>query len=179
LQDDLLAVASRVVGVDVDVAGISQMRADGYTDVHVLNIAEEAGRRVLQDLFGSSAPPEVVVCGEVIEHVDNPIQFVSGLIQFSQVTGAQFVITTPNPFYWGRFTQALRSREVVHPDHNAYLSLANLEAIVRKAGGATQLEFSFYENHGSTGMKSLVKRSISRAFPCLADGVIARFVAKA
>jgi uncharacterized UPF0146 family protein len=175
LHDDLLEAAARVVGVDVDAAGVARMLRDGYTDVFVVDITTREGRSELRGMLG--APPEldVILCGEVIEHVSSPLDLVRGLLDVSRTTGAEIVITTPNPFYWGRFVEAIFRRETVHPDHNAYLSAANLKALARKAGGASELTCDFYENHSSSSLRSLLKHGISRVLPCLADGVIVRF----
>jgi hypothetical protein len=151
------------------------MVGDGYSDVWVIDITTEQGRTDVTRLLGPSGLLDIVLCGEVIEHVQNTVDLMRGLVELSRVTKAEIVITTPNPFYWGRFVEAVLGRETVHPDHNAYLSAANLKALARKAGGATDLECNFYENHGTSRLLGLVKHGVSRLVPCLADGVIARF----
>jgi 2-polyprenyl-3-methyl-5-hydroxy-6-metoxy-1,4-benzoquinol methylase len=175
LHDDLVEVSAGVLGVDVDVEGIARMLADGYSDVFVLDITTTQGRLELLPRLESLGRLDVILCGEVIEHVPSPIELMRGLLELSRLTGAEVVVTTPNPFYWGRFVEAIFRRETVHPDHNAYLSAANLKTLARKAGGASELDCDFYENHASSSLRRAFKHGVSQLMPCLSDGVIARF----
>ncbi|MCV4607588.1 hypothetical protein OFB74_32295, partial [Escherichia coli] len=69
---------------------------------------------------------DVIVAGEIIEHLNNPGLFLSGVRRFMH-RDSKLVTTTINAYCAMRFfVYALRGRrginEFVHPDHVAYYS---------------------------------------------------------
>jgi 2-polyprenyl-3-methyl-5-hydroxy-6-metoxy-1,4-benzoquinol methylase len=172
-----MEVAANTIGVDIDADGLDRMRADGYSNLVVADIAKEIDRAKLVPIATAQGGLDWIVCGEVIEHVFDQLSLVRGLLVLSQATGASIVLTTPNPFYWGRFAAAARRRETVHPDHTAYISAGVLESLVRRAGQVEYLTIDFYTNPSPSLFTRIAKNAIAGAFPCVADGIIARWKA--
>ncbi|MBO0181221.1 hypothetical protein J0682_30075, partial [Vibrio parahaemolyticus] len=76
---------------------------------------------------------DVIVAGEIIEHLNNPGLFLSGVRRFMH-RDSKLVITTINAYCAMRFfVYALRGRrginEFVHPDHVAYYSYSTLRVL--------------------------------------------------
>jgi SAM-dependent methyltransferase len=166
-------VAAELWGIDRDAQGLEALAARG------------CGNLVRADLEQLDAAPldrtfDVVVAGEVIEHLSNPGLFLAGVRRFMR-DDSSLVITTVNAYCGMRFVAyALRGRcgrqEPVHPDHVAYLSYATLGHLVRRAGLEPD-RFLFYDlgvEHRPFVRRSL--RAINDALvwlaPQLADGVI-------
>ncbi|MFL6137461.1 MAG: class I SAM-dependent methyltransferase [Frankiaceae bacterium] len=90
LHDHVRKAAAECVGVDYDEAGIRQMREAGYDVVHA-------------DITGDLTPIlergpfDVVVAGEVIEHLPTP-QALLAMAREALRPGGRLVITTPNPY---------------------------------------------------------------------------------
>ncbi len=89
----------------------------------------------LDNLFGFSLPAffdvDLVICGEVLEHLSNPGQFLKSLHNQYKVPT---VFTVPNAFAKGasRWLMA-QGRENVNKDHVAYYSYTTLKELLRRA----------------------------------------------
>lgn len=74
---------------------------------------------------------EIIVCGEVLEHLSNPGQFLTALRTAYPTT--PLVITVPNAFCEvGRDWLVKRGRENVHRDHVAYYSITTLTTLLSR-----------------------------------------------
>ena len=80
-------------------------------------------------------PPELIVCGEVLEHLSNPGHF---LVAMQRAYPTQPVIfTVPNAFsLGGQEWLVKRGRENVNKDHVCYYSFTTLKELLRRAGYA-------------------------------------------
>jgi 2-polyprenyl-3-methyl-5-hydroxy-6-metoxy-1,4-benzoquinol methylase len=91
LHAPLDSESNRCLGIDIDKTGIKKMQQQSY-DVTV----GDAQDFVLDETF------DVIVAGEIIEHLTNP----GGLFKSSKehlCDGGLLIITTPNPFALVRF----------------------------------------------------------------------------
>lgn len=127
LHSRLHRVAARLVGIDQDAEGIERLRqleigADNRVgDVERLDTA-------------SLGQIDLVIAAEIIEHLDNPGQFLRSLRPLLERTSASLVLTTPNAFGFPYWWHAIRRRELVHPDHTCYFSYTTLSTLLRKCG---------------------------------------------
>jgi SAM-dependent methyltransferase len=127
LHGQLAAEAASIVGIDISEAGVAWARQAGYE-------AYVADAQSLDDVRGLAiAPAEVVVAGEVIEHVAAPGPFLRALRELTKPDGV-LVITTPNAFRIINFFAPVAGIEVVHPDHRAWHSPYTLRALLEDNG---------------------------------------------
>jgi SAM-dependent methyltransferase len=100
LHKRLARVADRCLGVDILPGEVARLQEAGY-DIRVCNVLDPDDRRSLEGGY------EVMMCGELIEHLDNP----GALMEAARDLlgpGGRLVLTTPNPFYvWGVGRHAL------------------------------------------------------------------------
>ena len=167
-------VASELYGFDYDQKGIDILAAGGTKNLYRTDL-EDLASVELERRF------EVIVAGEIIEHLVNPGLFLSGIRRFMGPE-TSLIITTVNAYSATRFlTYSLRGKggynEPVHPDHVAYFSYKTLGKMVEKGGLAVR-EFYFYDigpEHRPTNRKvvNLLNDISVRFAPQLADGVIA------
>ena len=90
LHAKIAAVASSCVGVDNHVAGVERMNEQGFHAV-----ACDIGRTPPPELVTEKF--DVVIAGEVIEHLETPISLMRFSAQVLQPNG-RLIATTPNPF---------------------------------------------------------------------------------
>ncbi|WP_168201727.1 class I SAM-dependent methyltransferase [Phreatobacter aquaticus] len=172
----LLKEASEVWGVDADEEGLAALREQGVGHLYrgdLENLAELPIDRTF----------DVIVAGEVIEHLSNPGQFLSGIKRFMR-NDTRLVITTVNAYCAFRMAiYGLRGRgghsEPVHPDHVAYYSYKTLVHIAGRAGLELD-QFLFYDlghEHRPFARRSItiINDLVVRFMPQLADGVIGVF----
>src|SRR5262249_3416192 len=87
LHGKIREVARQCVGVDVLADEIEALRARGY-DVRHCDLTVE----VLDETF------DLIVMGEVIEHIGNPETFLANTAKMLKA-GGRLVLTTPSPWY--------------------------------------------------------------------------------
>ncbi|MGK2929705.1 MAG: DUF3473 domain-containing protein [Acidimicrobiales bacterium] len=110
LHGHLAATARTLVGLDLDEVGVADARAAGF-EAHAVDCRDA-------DAVAAAGvePAEIVIAGEIIEHLDAPGPFLDGLHHLVADDG-RLVVTTPNAAGLFNTVAALAHREVNHPDH--------------------------------------------------------------
>lgn len=128
LHGQLAATASELTGVDLSADGLAAMAAT-IPGRYVHGDVEELADLPLPEAC------DLVIAGEIIEHVPNPGRFLRSLETYLARTGATALITTPNSYSWLGFARfALSRRERTHPDHLLVHSPATLVRSLEAAG---------------------------------------------
>lgn len=141
LHFDLARTATELYGFDFDEAGLDILREAGTANLYQADL-ENLGAVELDETF------DVIVAGEMIEHLANPGLFLRGIQRFMDA-GTELVVTTVNAYSALRFgIYALRGKggvnEPVHPDHVAYYSYHTLSTMLEKEDLAVK-QFCFYD----------------------------------
>jgi len=179
LHGRIVELASRVVGVDSS----SQIPDEGLETGLNASIVRGDGVNIDPKLIARERF-DVIVAGEFIEHIDNPLLFFTTMkLNFP---GRTLLISTPNGACFANTLMGLIGREVQHPDHLHNFSFKILHTLCRRAGLESWevIPYRFYATEmilASTGVKRvfviLVERSIrlvERLFPLLSFGYIVR-----
>ena len=127
LHAHLAARAKTLVGIDLDVEGVQAARAAGY-EAYSIDCRDSAAVAA-----SGISPAELVIAGEVIEHLDAPGPFLDALHALV-APGGELVLTTPNASGLLNTVAALAGREVNHPDHVVMFSWRTLQAILARHG---------------------------------------------
>jgi SAM-dependent methyltransferase len=141
LHSRLSEVAAVVHGFDNDRESLELMRAAGYENLHIADLEKLPQMDFKEEI-------DVIVAGEIIEHLSNPGLFLEG-VKTLMGPNTILLITTINAYCGLRYIQyALRGRggvaEPVHPDHVAYYSYSTLKLLLQRS----ELElddFMFYD----------------------------------
>lgn len=107
-------VAAELWGVDLDREGLETLRAAGFAHLHEANIEQ-------LDAAGLTGQFDVIVAGEIIEHLTSPGAFLRQVPRLL-APGGKLLVTVPSAQSIRLAANALRRVEVVHPDHKAYFS---------------------------------------------------------
>lgn len=78
--------------------------------------------------------PDVVVAGELIEHLENPLQFLSRFAAIKRLSGKTLLLSTPNATALHNVLIGLTRRESTHRDHLCILSYKTLATLCTRAG---------------------------------------------
>lgn len=122
LHGRLVSVAKQCVGIDVLEDACAALRAKGY-DVRVHDITGDP----LAERF------DVIVAGEVIEHVESPGGLLAGCAAMLEPHG-RVVVTTPNPLFLNYVLHGLRGRLIENADHVAQFNTTHMMELGRRAG---------------------------------------------
>jgi 2-polyprenyl-3-methyl-5-hydroxy-6-metoxy-1,4-benzoquinol methylase len=126
LHDHVVKAAAECVGADYDEVGIKEMQEAGYDVVQV-------------DITGDLTPIlergpfDVVVAGEIIEHLAAPQQLLSTAEQVLR-PGGKLVITTPNPYSPRRNRTAVQGITWENVDHVIYAFPSGIAEMADRTG---------------------------------------------
>lgn len=168
------AVAEESYGIDPSAESVAALERHGYRNLTIGTVQEVAKKGLLD-----SVQFDVLLAGEVLEHVPDAAGFLAGMRQFLGVPSSRLILTTPNAFCAYRFVhRMLGGSELVNCDHVAYYSPSTLTTLLRKCGYELE-SLSFYSarefvsNRGWGRILRLVDGVAYRFRPELCDGLIA------
>jgi len=174
LHFELQKVAKELYGYDFDQKGIDVLSTAGIKNLYYADL-EKLEEVALDETF------DVIIAGEVIEHLSNPGLFLKGIQRFMN-SATNLVITTINAYCGMRMlTYGLRgqggAQEPVHPDHVAYYSYSTLRVLIERENLKID-NFAFYntgkEHRKLAPWKQKFANDISVLIaPQWADGIIA------
>lgn len=179
LHGRIASVARQVVGVDAS----ERIPAAGFESAPNARIHRGDAMR-LDPVLLQSAAFDLVVAGEFIEHVSDPLYFLASLRR--ALPGRELVLSTPNGPSAANALMALIGREPQHPDHLASFSFKILHTLSRRVGfEAFDIRpYRFYATEMILGSQGHVRaaarvaqagiRGIERLFPLLSFGWILR-----
>lgn len=166
LHAKLAEVASRLVGIDVDEAGVDWARKHGYEAV----VAD-----LQQALPADLGSYDLVIAGEILEHLIAPGLLLRNLL----ATSSRMVVTVPNALRPANFLVPLRQRvEPVSRYHTAWYSPSTLKRLLELSGWEVErLDYFQYPRGISTPLKRVLVRIkdgvVRRRFPFWGDGIVA------
>jgi len=118
LHGEIAKAASSCLGVDVLAEAVATLQGRGY-NVRVADITRDPIE---------GGPFEVIVCGEVIEHVGNPGGLFENAAKLLAPAG-RMVLTTPNPYY----------RNLVRDDRHGKFRASVDHVTLWSAGGIAEM----------------------------------------
>jgi SAM-dependent methyltransferase len=127
LHEHLARTARDLVGIDLDTPGVDAARAQGY-EAYALDACDQAAVAA-----AGIVPADVVVAGEVIEHLDDPGSFLQGMHHLV-APGGVLVVTTPNANGLVNAFALLGNFEVNHPDHVVMFTCRTLDGMLIRHG---------------------------------------------
>ncbi|MGA2156893.1 MAG: methyltransferase domain-containing protein [Bryobacteraceae bacterium] len=133
LHRRLVESAKSVLGIDVVEKEVEELRRRGYNI-----ICADAMTASLGQTF------DVIVVGEVIEHVVNPGALLTNMRRHLNEDG-KLILTTPHTFYFLNVLTALFSwqKRWWHPDHVAWYEPYVLSSMLRKTGYIPEVCYYF------------------------------------
>jgi 2-polyprenyl-3-methyl-5-hydroxy-6-metoxy-1,4-benzoquinol methylase len=179
LHGRLAATARKVVGVD----NSADVPAEGMQTAPNASIHRGDGVHVDPALVGGQ-PFDVVVAGEFIEHIENPLDFMRDVK--ARLPGVELILSTPNGVSFANTLLGTIRREVQHPDHLHAFTFKVLNTLCLRAGFQHWeiLPYRFYATEmilNSRGAKRFLVMAVERAirivewfFPLLCFGYIVR-----
>jgi len=140
LHFELGKIAKELYGFDFDERGIKILSEAGVENLYLSNL-EKLEEVDLDQTF------DVIIAGEMIEHLSNPGLFLKGIQRFMNGS-TNLLITTINAYCGMRMlTYGFRGRggahEPVHPDHVAYYSYSTLKVLIERENLRVN-RFAFY-----------------------------------
>jgi hypothetical protein len=157
LHKELTENASVCIGVDID----EETKAYVEDKYGFKNI-------ILGDFTKSKLPElarqswDYAILGEILEHIDNPVDYLKLIKSHYSDCLARIVVTVPNAWTQTTMRMANRSSEVINSDHRYWFTPYTLAKVIVQAG--MQLEEIYFTNRVPLTGVELVQRKISKLF---------------
>lgn len=131
LHTRLRSVSKVLHGVDIDTKSLAKYRRiTKDTNNSIFDVQD-----IKADFSAYSNKYDLIIFGEVLEHVMNPGLALAGLNQICKLNKkCQLCVTVPNVFSFTAFVSALNGVEAVHPDHYYYFSPYTLQRLLHDNG---------------------------------------------
>jgi SAM-dependent methyltransferase len=174
LHSRLAAVAESIVGLDLSAEGVAWAKAQGF-EAHAVDAQSPDDIAAL-----GLDPADVVVAGEIIEHLDAPGPFLRAMRSLLKPDGL-LVVTTPNAYRVLNFLAPASGSELIHPDHTAWHSPHTLRNLLARNGWEVE-GIAYYQNPAPRlrGPVGAIVRGLRAAFvaagkllPYWSDGLVA------
>jgi SAM-dependent methyltransferase len=174
LHERLGAVADSIVGLDLAEDGVEWAKEQGFEAYAVDAQSPKAVAALALE------PADVVVAGEIIEHLEAPGPFLRAMRVLLKDHGL-LVVTTPNAYRLLNFLAPASGSELIHPDHTAWHSPHTLRNLLVRSGWEVE-GMAYYQNPAPQlgGLSGPVIRGLraafvtfGRALPYWCDGLVA------
>jgi SAM-dependent methyltransferase len=174
LHAKLADVAESIVGLDLSEEGVAWANARGF-EAYAVDAQSPADVEAL-----GLGRADVVVAGEIIEHLDAPGPFLRAMRTLLKEDGL-LVVTTPNAYRLLNFLAPASGSELIHPDHTAWHSPHTLRNLLVRNGWEVE-GLAYYQNPAPRlgGAVGVVVRGLRGAFvafgrlaPYWSDGLVA------
>lgn len=141
LHKRLSDVAARCYGIDIQERGIAYIHDQlGYSDVEAINILTHDSKKLLEDQW------DYLLLPEVLEHIGNPVDFLSGLRNKLQRRVSKIIITVPHAMYRENCKRTSQGVERINSDHRFWFTAYTLSKLMVDAG--YQIEKITFSNGG-------------------------------
>ena len=167
LHGRLTQKASRCLGVDVNREGLEFMSRE--LGVENTCYADLTDPDLVAAIEGYEW--EYVIFGEILEHIDNPVDFLSKFLANYGHRCKNIVLTVPNAFRAGNFSSALKSKEFINTDHKYWFSPSTIAKVVHQSGLIVD-EIYLCKFSESSGFKAWIRNLILNRYPLLSEDVL-------
>lgn len=163
LHQKMAGRCASLVGFDNDRESIALLRSQfGLTDI----LFRDLSRPGVGDAFKG----DLVVCADVIEHVNNVGSLLTECNRLLANSGV-LLVSTINAQSLKQSLRNLLGREAVHPDHVAYYSYATLGVLLERFG-CELVECRYFSYAAASRLASAIFSAIYCFAPQCADGLI-------
>jgi hypothetical protein len=130
LHEEIAEVAEQVVGIDSS----PFLPPDGIRTGRNSVIRTGDSMELDECLRSNNFVPDVIVAGELIEHLENPLLFLKNVKAIDKLKGKTLIMTTPNATAIHNCLIGLLSRESTHQGHLCILSFKTLCTLCIRSG---------------------------------------------
>lgn len=131
LHQRIEKVAARQIGVDILEEAVTYVKEKlGFSNILCMDILRDSVPAEISSLAWDS-----MIMGELVEHIDNPVEFLSAINKKYAPYVNELVITVPNALSIANFYQATRKNtERINTDHRYWFTPYTLNKILLRAG---------------------------------------------
>lgn len=158
LHKILTEKSSECIGVDINEESISYIKTNlQYYNVHCFDFISQSNevKKLINDKI------DYIILGEILEHVNNPVEFLKEIKKRYKDIIDKIVITVPNAFRYENFIFANNSEECINSDHRYWFTPYTILKVMNEAGIDTEnniLMCSGFDYNGEMSKKKSIFR---------------------
>lgn len=162
----LAECTNKCLGIDISQEGIDYIQKElGYNDVIQCDIlTDEIPAQVKAEHW------DFIIMGEIVEHIDNPVEF----LQRTKLRYAGFIdkiiISVPNAFRIGNFKCVFKDLEHINSDHRYWFTPYTLAKVATRAG-LTMENFQFCQGH-KIPRHYITSKFLAKRYPAFRDTLV-------
>jgi hypothetical protein len=176
LHGRLCSITKRCIGLDINEEGIEYLKNElACDDVFCENILISEN---IEGILGND-DWDFIVLGEILEHVDNPHQFLQSLHDKFRGKVRGIIITVPNAFCFDNLVNTFKGKECINSDHRYWFTVYTLSKLLT----LSEYKIDKYElcelgAHLNRTIKSRIRAFLSlklhmiRIFPLLRETIV-------
>jgi hypothetical protein len=165
LHKELHEVAGRCLGVDINEAGVEYIKnVLGYSDTMVADVTAEIPKGLAGEQWDYFLLPEV------LEHINNPVDFLEKIHANFRSSVGQLVITVPNAITPDNFRYAKKGRETINTDHRYWFTPYTLSKVAINAG--FKVNNITMCRHGKVKKRSIIRNRWFRHHPLMRSDIV-------
>ncbi len=166
LHKRLTDTNERCLGIDIDHEGIELVRTLGYDNIVYCNIVNDAPH---PDITESQW--DYMLLGEVLEHIDNPVDFLQSIaLKYGNFVD-RILLSVPNAFHIDNFLNSLMHNEKINTDHRYWFSPFTLAKVANSAGMKVD-HYQLCQHKKNVPLRRIFYRASIWAFPMLRGSLV-------
>lgn len=155
----------RCYGVDINEEGIRYIKENlGYQDVEAVDIMRGASEALLNNHW------DYILIPEVLEHTNNPVDFLKKLHEKFKSNVEEMIVTVPNAFSKRNFKNSKKGIEKINSDHRYWFTPYTLSKVVISAG--LRIKKIIMCKHGSVKKRISIKDYSIRKHPLIRNDIV-------
>lgn len=166
LHKRLTEVSRTCVGLDIDPEGVELVHRLGFSNVLCCDLVRDPPHPAI-----IAHHWDCLILGEVLEHIGNPVEFLSSIREKYAGYVDRVILTVPNAFHLDNFTRTFRHIEQINTDHCFWFTPFTL-AKVAYAAGLHVKGYSLCLHKPNVPWRRFVYRTLLRVFPLLRGTVV-------
>jgi SAM-dependent methyltransferase len=167
LHKRLCNSAKKCFGVDINREAVEFVKKLGITNVIFADIQNVIPSQISTEYW------DYIILGEVLEHIDNPVLFLSNICDNLKKYCKRIIITVPNAFRFDNFKLAMKNLECINSDHRYWFTPYTLIKVILKAG--IKLEDFYLCDSYKASIKrplSFIRYFLLKHNPILRDNIV-------
>ena len=166
LHQTLTDQSSVCVGVDINRELIDEIN----TELNISNvICSDISTDLIRDEI-TSFHWDYLICGEVLEHIDNPVMFLSSIREKYEKYINRIIVTVPNTLNLSHIKRAFKGVESINTDHRYSFTPYNITKVLVNSGyKVVEMNMALHFDPKTRGP---VHRFILGKFPLLRSDII-------
>lgn len=160
----ILENAEQCIGIDINTEAIDFIsKKFGIQGLYEHNIVQG---QLLDAITADTW--DYIILGEILEHIDNPVSFLSEIKARYGKYFKKMIITVPNAFDFSNIRLIRRNIEFINTDHRYWFTPYTLAKVASQAGYKTD-EFFFCQSHMPKGW---LPKILMKKYPMLREGLL-------